>query len=588
MKKTIHTSLIVAIVFTIVLNNSFSQNISSADEVENQSQTKYFPAWFDSVKLGIMIHFGLYSIPSYSGKEQYAEWFYKGLISNDTARINFQKRVFGTNFSYFDYMQLFKAELFDANQWVDLFKISGAGYIVFSSKHHDGFCLWDTKTTNKNSMQTPAHRDFLKELKTACKSKNIRFGLYYSLMEWDNPYFNWTVDSVGLDKYVDKYLIPQFKELVDMYKPSIVFADGDWDFDYKSLRSFEMVNYLTNKVGKSEVIVNNRWGKGNPFGFLTPEYSSGIKETFRPWSECRSLARSFGLNRNASLEDYLSAKDLIKHFVQLVSLGGGLMLNVAPASDGHIPLLQQERLVQLGEWLSINGEAIYGSKPYKLRKNTNIVTTHLKNKTINFDWVRNAPVKGCSEDEFSIDWQNTYTPKQDESLSFTLDADDVADICIYENNNLLYCGKSIKNTPHTFTFNFKQNKIYKFNIHYEEYDVDAHLKLLAQRDNSPAVAFEGDSLWSGQVKYNENNMYATSNNGNLYIVYTAPLTNSIRIPLDYIPKKDMRVCLLGSEDKILKWEYNQGELTIELSNLCLADIKSKYAYTFKFESYLNK
>ncbi|MBQ7985181.1 MAG: alpha-L-fucosidase, partial [Bacteroidales bacterium] len=289
-------------------------------------QENVFPQWFDSVKLGVMIHYGLYSMPSYSGREQYAEWFYKGFVTSDTLRQNFVKRVYGEDFSYFDFAKMFKAELFNADEWIDLFEKSGAKYIVFSSKHHDGFCLWDTKTTNKNSMNTPAHRDFVKELKKACEGKDMRFGLYYSLTEWDNPIYRWTFDTAGIEKYVDRYLIPQFKELVDMYKPSIVFADGDWDFDYKTLRSEEMVDYLTKTVGKDEVIVNNRWGTGNPYGFLTPEYSAGINVTDRPWSECRSLARSFGLNRFSPLEDYLTAEELIKHFVQLVSMGGGLML----------------------------------------------------------------------------------------------------------------------------------------------------------------------------------------------------------------------------------------------------------------------
>lgn len=211
-----------------------------------------YPTWFDSAKLGIMIHYGLYSVPSYSGKEQYAEWFYKGYIGEDTLRQNFVKRVYGENFNYFDFTKYFTSELFDADEWISLFKKSGANYIVFSSKHHDGFCLWDTKTTKKNSMNAPSHRDFIKELKLACDKYDMRFGLYYSLMEWDNPYYRWTIDTIGVEKYVDKYLIPQFKELVDEYKPVLIFADGDWDFSYKTLRSEEMVQYFYNRVGKEE------------------------------------------------------------------------------------------------------------------------------------------------------------------------------------------------------------------------------------------------------------------------------------------------------------------------------------------------
>ena len=581
MKK--HIYIITFCVILLSNNSIFAQKDSRI--LSNQN---YFPTWFDSVKLGIMIHYGLYSIPSYSDKEQYAEWFYKGLISNDTLRINFQKRIFGENFTYFDYMPLFKAEMFDANSWIALFKRAGAKYIVFSSKHHDGFCLWDTKTTSKNSMRTPANKDFLKELKEACNKQDIRFGLYYSLMEWHNPYYKWTIDTLGLDKYVDKFLIPQFKELVDLYEPSLVFADGDWDFDYKQLRSQEMVNYLIDKVGKDEVIVNNRWGVGNPYGFLTPEYSAGIKEKNRPWSECRSLARSFGLNRISPLEDYFSAEDLIKHFVQLVSLGGGLMLNVAPSADGQIPLLQQERLLQLGDWLSINGEAIYGSKPYYKSFDEKIMTYEIYSPTLDFDWVRNAPIKNCTEDNFTIDWQNEYTPKYDETLTFILNADEQAEISISLDGELQYNGKATKYEDLQFSFEFKQNKTYKFFVYYQEEDIDAHLSLLIKDKNGKTFTFKGNRDWKGKVSWKQPTMYYTTNRNNLYAISIEELDSSISFHLDKVPNKNMKILLLGSESKELEWKYNNEVLTIDLSNLTMRDIKSKYAYIFKLENYLDK
>ncbi|MBR1775256.1 MAG: alpha-L-fucosidase [Bacteroidales bacterium] len=559
-----------------------------ANNTVKAQQQQSFPQWFDSVKLGIMIHYGLYSVPSYSDREQYAEWFYKGFVTNDTLRQNFVKRVYGENFSYFDFTKYFKAELFNANQWVDLFKRSGAGYIVFSSKHHDGFCLWDTKTTNKNSMFAPSHRDFLKELKTACNSHNIRFGLYYSLMEWDNPIYRWTFDTAGIEKYVDKYLLPQFKELVDMYKPSLVFADGDWDFDYKTLRSEEMVKYLTDKVGKDEVIVNNRWGNGNPFGFLTPEYSAGINVKDHPWSECRSLARSFGLNRISPLEDYLSAEDLIKHFVQLVSMGGGLMLNVAPSADGQIPLIQQERLLQLGDWLSTNGEAIYGSKPWYKSNDFTEKEDYLYSKTLYFDWVRNAPVKNCSEDNFSISWTNTYIPKEDESLTFSLDVDDEAEIYISESGKQTYYGKATKDSVLEFTYDFKKDKTYSININYKEVDIDAHLSFLAKDNDKKTFAFKGDKDWKGKVTWRQPTKFYTTNNNNLYIIETQDLEKQLSVFLDEKPNKDMKITLLGSENIDLPWKYKNEILTIDLSALTMADVKSKYAYVFRLEDYLKK
>ncbi|MDO5759717.1 MAG: alpha-L-fucosidase, partial [Bacteroidota bacterium] len=495
------------------------------------------------------------------------------------------KRVYGYNFYYFYFAQYLKADLFNADEWITLFKKAGSNYIVFTSKHHDGFCLWNTKTTNKNSMKENPHRDFLKELKTACEKQDMRFGLYYSLTEWHNPYFRWTIDSVGLDKYVEKHLIPQFKELVDNYRPVLLFSDGDWDFSYKELRSEELVQYLYDKVGK-EAIVNDRWGRDFAYGFKTPEYSSGIKERNRPWSECRSLARSFALNRISSLEDYFSPKDLVHHFVQLVSLGGGLMLNVGPSADGQIPLLQQERLIQLGSWLKVNGEAIYGSKPYKKEMDYKGKEEKITSKTLDFNWVRNAPVSNCTEDNFSICWSNTYTAKQNERYTFSLKADDSAEIEILQEGKTKYKGKATKEKPLEFDFEFKKNVKYLIKVNYTETDIDASLYFYAQKDKETPFAFVGDSLWQGKVRWQQPNICYTTNKGNLYCISMEELSKEISIRLEDAPKKNMKIRLLGNEDKDLTWEYKNGVLRIDLSPLAFENIRSKYAYVFRLEGYL--
>ena len=126
---------------------------------------------------------------------------------------------------------------------------------------------------------------------------------------------------------LNEYMIPQFKELVSEYKPSLIFADGEWYNTAKQWHSAELINWYYNLVGK-DAIVNNRWGHGIDVGFLTPEYSAGIKVTDRPWAEVRGIGRSFGLNRNEDLAAYGTSKDLITRFVQTVANGGGMILNV--------------------------------------------------------------------------------------------------------------------------------------------------------------------------------------------------------------------------------------------------------------------
>ena len=134
--------------FTLSIVLSFAFYFSDAQNVEanwESLQKRGYPQWFSDAKLGIFVHYGLYSVPSYSGKEQYAEWFYRGLMTNDKNRVDFQKRVFGEDFQYEDYDKLFKAELFNADEWAQLFADAGAKYVLLVTKHHDGYCLWDSK-----------------------------------------------------------------------------------------------------------------------------------------------------------------------------------------------------------------------------------------------------------------------------------------------------------------------------------------------------------------------------------------------------------------------------------------------------------
>src|SRR5574344_2575184 len=545
------------------------------------------PLWFDSVKLGIMIHYGLYSVPSYSDKEQYAEWFYKGLISNDTNRINFQQKVFGKDFSYFDYMKLFKGEMFNADDWAKLFKDSGAGYVLFSSKHHDGFCLYDSKYTEYTSLNSAANRDFCEELSVATRKAGLRFGLYYSLMEWTNPIFRWTIDSVGIDSYVNNHLLPQFKEIVDKFKPSVVFADGDWDFTYQTLRSEQMIDYLTEKVGKDEVAYNDRWGQGFKGGFKTPEYSSGLKDSKNVWSECRSLSRSFGLNRNSPIEDYLTSKELIHHFVKLVSLGGGLMLNVSPSSDGQIPLMQQERLLDLGSWLKINGKAIYGTKPYEKNFEYQDMVCPMNDSTINFSWVRNAPVKGASEDNFAISWHNKISVNKTEIYTIYLDADDEASLEIKDGNKTIFANTAKKDLSIVGKVRLKKGKSYEFNLFYKEKDIDASCHLYWESKTISKRPIQSDSsLWNGELSWQEPYICYTKKDKNLYAISLQKLGRIIEMNLPNKPKDNMKVYLLGNEDKLLSWKYNNGKLTVDTSTLHSIDIKSDYAYVFCLEDYI--
>ncbi len=330
------------------------------------------PEWFADAKFGIFIHWGLYSVPAYTAKGQYAEWYQWQLEKQpELTTKDWHESVYGKNYKYTDFVEGFKAELFDAKQWAELFKKSGAKYINITSKHHDGFCLFKTDHAwNWNSMDVGPHRDFCMELKDAMKDTGVRFGVYHSVYEWFHPLY-----LKDPEEYAVKHLHPMLKELITKYEPSTLFTDGEWDHPSSTWHSTEFLTWLYNESPVKDYIVpNDRWGKetrGRLGGNFTTEYGyieEGRKiedvELDRPFEECRGIGRSFGFNRIETTEDYLSAKELIEMLVELVSKGGNFLLNIGPAADGTIPVIMEERLLQIGQWLEVNGDAIYGTRLY--------------------------------------------------------------------------------------------------------------------------------------------------------------------------------------------------------------------------------
>ncbi len=557
-------------------------SINAQDKRPESITQREYPQWFKDAKLGIFIHFGLYSVPSWSGKEQYAEWFYKGLISGDSARIDFQKRVFGENFKYEDYKDLFKAELFDAEAWAVLFKRSGAKYVIFTTKHHDGYCMWNSKyAKNWNSMETAPKRDFCQELSDEVRKKGMEMGFYYSITEWTNPIYKWTVDTnKSIEEYAQKHLIPQFKELVDKFKPTIIFGDGDWDHTYKELHSDELVDYYYKVVGE-KAIVNDRFGKGFNHGFLTPEYSAGIIESNRPWAECRGIGRSFGLNRNEDLSSYKTSEEIIQHFVQLVAGGGGLTLNVGPSADGQIPLLQQERLLDLGKWLYRNEEAIYATKPYKKPYDEAIVSMPgLIDSVIDFDWVRNSPFKIISEDNFNVTWFGIIKPKFSEKYTISCKADDYA--LVYLNSKLII---DTKNNIKSYEVELNKGEEYKVYVEYVEKNLEASISLTWKSKSQEEEPIK--TKWKSEYKCSKPYVCYTTKNNDLYAIAFSIPEDKLVLKLDKAPKDDMTIYFFDKINyPIIPWIYKDGELIINTSSIKFSDVRSKYAWVFQLSDYL--
>lgn len=338
------------------------------------------PAWFNKAKFGIFIHWGVYAVPSYApvipnSGSSYAEWYWYGLRSKNWKAHDevkaFHEKNYGVNFNYDDFEDQFHAELFDPVQWASIFKESGARYVVLTSKHHEGYCLWNSPWADKswgrpwNAVTGTPKRDLLGDLTNAVRDAGLRMGFYYSLYEWFNPL--WLADE---QLYIREVMIPEFKDLVTRYKPSVIFADGEWNLPDTAWHSRELLAWLFNEspVAK-EVVINDRWGnntRGKNTGstYSTSEYGSGMSSDVI-WEESQGMGLSYGYNRMEALEDYKSSSQMIFTLIDIVSRGGNLLLDIGPTADGRIPVIMQQRLAQIGDWLDINGEAIYDTRAWK-------------------------------------------------------------------------------------------------------------------------------------------------------------------------------------------------------------------------------
>ncbi|MBN2357047.1 alpha-L-fucosidase [candidate division KSB1 bacterium] len=357
-----------SILILFVLTWSFLSPAQAQSQAEKDTRMR----WWREARFGLFIHWGLYAIPAgeWEGVTTYGEWI------RHSAKIPLPV--------YDRFIAQFNPTLFDADAWVRMAKGAGMKYIVITSKHHDGFCLFDSKYTDFDVMSTPFKRDILKELAAACGKHGIRLCFYHSIMDWHHPDYlprrEWETDRPGegadYDRYY-RYMKDQLKELLTNYGDiGVLWFDGEWESTWNSRYGWETYQYVRGL--QPDIIINNRVGAGRAGmegftiagefsgDFGTPEQeipATGLPG--RDWETCMTMNDHWGYNKHN--HNYKSTKQLIRNLVDIASKGGNFLLNVGPTAEGLFPQASIEHLQQMGEWMAVNGEAIYATRasPFK-------------------------------------------------------------------------------------------------------------------------------------------------------------------------------------------------------------------------------
>lgn len=294
--------------------------------------------WFMEARLGMFIHWGLYAL---LGR---GEWvmYLEGIPKDEYAKL----------------AESFRAEKFDAEEWALIAKEAGMRYMVLTSRHHDGFSLFDTKYSDFKSTKTPAARDIVAEYVEACRRVGLKVGLYYSLLDWRwDAYWNGPQkDPRGWEAFLE-YVHGQVEELCSNYgRIDVLWFDGGWPYKPEDWRALELLDKVRRL--QPHIIVNNRTGV--PGDFDTPEqHVPWWSPPRRAWETCMTMNDSWGYFEGD--RNWKTPRQIIGTLVQAVSLGGNLLLNVGPRGDGSFPPEAVEILSHVGSWLRRNGESIYGA-----------------------------------------------------------------------------------------------------------------------------------------------------------------------------------------------------------------------------------
>ena len=334
-------------------------------------------AWWRDARFGMFIHWGAYSVPAgiYQGERTagIGEW----IMNRSKVPIP----------AYEEFVRAFNPVKYDADAWVSIARDAGMKYIIITSKHHDGFAIFDSKVSSYDMVDAaPYHKDALKALADAAHRQGMKFGVYYSIMDWHHPdaqgpsgpdYNSSTFSNPNFSRYVEQYMKPQLKELLTQYPNiDVLWFDGEWVKDWSDEQGRAMYDYL--RAIRPGLIINNRVGHGrNGMGGLNKDGRVGVGDFGTPeqrvpaeglpgidWETCMTMNDTWGFK---SFDDnWKDSRTLLRTLIDVASKGGNFLLNVGPTSAGEIPPESVARLSEMGRWMRANGESIYGStvSPY--------------------------------------------------------------------------------------------------------------------------------------------------------------------------------------------------------------------------------
>jgi alpha-L-fucosidase len=399
--------------------------------------THTVPDWYNDAKLGVFIHWGLYSVPGWaprmpdlqelllrSGPKQmlrenpYAEWYLNSMQIQGSSTQRHHREVYGDDYPYDNFVNIFNDASSQANldSLAALCEDAGARYAVLTTKHSDGFALWPSAVPHPVKGEYHARRDLVGELNDAVLARGLRMGLYYS-GGYDWPYngvvlknLATAVLSAPQGRGYLEYVTAHVRELIDRYHPSILWNDISWP---RGGNLAELFAYFYNTV--DDGVVNDRWAEQGPRNnftvalvhvvgglvqalwrlipenrkrltfpssrhcdFRTPEYGVVHTSSERKWEMCRGVGHSFGVNFHEQPEDIISTDELVRMFCDIVSKNGNLLIGVGPRPDGTIPDEQRAPLLGLGKWLRVNGAALYGSRPWTVAESSSLEGTPLR------------------------------------------------------------------------------------------------------------------------------------------------------------------------------------------------------------------